>query len=271
MPVVFAANEVSQREQGYRDLLDETYEYPNAWRDRVQEGDRFLYYRGTKGGGPAGYFGTGMVGKIRESDLSGRKRCDVLDVVLFDGLVPLKDPETGEYHEAPGVNQLGFQQGVRLISSLTFSRILEIAGSHGPEEGGHSQMAPPTTGYPVDPIARTASELYAVERVMDILQEEFPQEHVEVMPRNNPGFDIQVRQGEVLFVEVKGTTGRDVAFFMSEGERRFSIDHAAAYRLYVIHQINLDAKTESIFVHQGAISDDDFALEPRQYRMVKKP
>lgn len=271
MPVVFAANKVSQREQGYRDLLDETYEYPNSWRDRVHEGDRFVYYRGTKAGGAAGYFGSGIIGKIRPSDLPKRQRCEVLDIALFDELVPLKDPANGKYLEQPGVNQLGFQQGVRVISSATLSRILEIAGVQPTASTPQAPTQVPTTGYPGDPATRTASELYAVDRVVELLREEFPGEVVQVMPRNNPGFDIQVRHGELLHVEVKGTVGRDVTFFMSEGERRFSIENSAKYRLYVVHKIDLEGMTHSVFVHQGGISELDFTLEPRQYRMLKRP
>lgn len=270
VPVVFVANKVSQREQGYRDLLDQTYEYPNSWRQRVREGDRFLYYRGTKDGGPAGYFGTGLVGPIGDSDLPGRKRCEVLDVVLFDDLVPLKDPDSGEYHEPPGVNQLGFQQGVRVIASGTYARILELAAAP-PMDPSAGNKSPSSLGYPGDPAARTASELYAVDRVLERLQQEFPAEPIDVMPRNNPGFDIQVRHGDLLYVEVKGTVGKDIAFFMSEGERRFSVDQADRYRLYVVYDIHLTDLTHKVFVHQGAVSHHAFTIEPRQYRMLATP
>ena len=73
MAVVFATSRVNQREQHYGDVLGEVYEFPRAWANRVAEGDVFVYYRGTRGGGPAGYFEAGIVGPIRDSHNQGRR------------------------------------------------------------------------------------------------------------------------------------------------------------------------------------------------------
>lgn len=277
MPIVLTANRVNQREQGYADVLGESYEFPSQYAGRVHEGEVFVYYEGTaRGQQPAGYFGVGVIGPIRSSSAGRRSVCDLHDVELFSARVPLRDPRTDDYMEIVGPNRVFLQQGVRLISDDILRRVLQLAdaGAAGgpgsvprpPDNGGG--MSRGGAGFGGDPSVRDATDHYAVERVKELLAEEFPEASIIEEPHNNPGYDIRVSGASSLtYVEVKGTTGPTASFHLSEGQRRFSEQHSQAYRLCVIYNIDHAAKTHLVHQHDGAIRDDRFLLEPTRYHV----
>ena len=99
-------------------------------------------------------------------------------------------------------------------------------------------------------------------------QKRFPSGQVTQMPHNNPGFDILVHlsDGSRRYIEVKGTTLAIARFFLSEGERRFSTDHAEVYSLWVFHSIDLEARLGVMVEKDGAVSDAaGVTLTPAQW------
>lgn len=83
------------------------------------------------------------------------------------------------------------------------------------------------------------------------------------MSHSNPGYDIEVGVPPAIerYIEVKGTIGPDVHFYLSEGERLFSEARAAAYTLAVVVDVDLVTKTGHIVWFDGPI-DTRFALKP---------
>jgi hypothetical protein len=97
----------------------------------------------------------------------------------------------------------------------------------------------------------------------------WPTHPIEQMPRNNPGFDIRVGPAgaENWYYEVKGTQASDPLFFMSEGERKFSLREARRYTLLVVVGIDLRNGTHgSIVRRDGEVGGADVELETAQWR-----
>ena len=104
--------------------------------------------------------------------------------------------------------------------------------------------------------------------VIALLRDEFPTAAIREQPRNNPGYDVLITGAPISFVEVKGTTSSEVAFFMSDGERCFSEKHSDQYRLYVVFGIDLVHGTHRVFCHSGPVDLALFDIVPVQYRIA---
>lgn len=282
MPLIFAANSSSQREQFYANELETQYEFPKTYRARVKEGDIFIYYRGTKSPDGAGYFGAGVVGPVRDSKTAGRFVCEVLDVVFFDSLVELRDPVGHEYIEDVGPNRVNLQQGVRLIADDKAKRILDLGivgvsqaappapiggavGAEQPNGKGAKPQGRPSQDY-IDAIFR-----YSTEIVQGLLSDRHPAAEITVMPDNNPGYDIRVKGASPEFIEVKGTGSSEISFSLSEGQRQFSELRSDDFSLIVVYDIDLEAKTHKHREFVGPIRDTQFVLEPVEYRVRLHP
>ncbi|MCW2501679.1 MAG: hypothetical protein JWN87_3355, partial [Frankiales bacterium] len=119
-----------------------------------------------------------------------------------------------------------------------------------------------------------AVERLSVSVAMSNLRARFPGVEVVEMPPNNPGFDIRVgpESEALLHVEVKGTQSAEPVFFMSEGEREFSVRHATRYELLVVTGIDL-VQEEFLEIHRrsGGVSFEVAELKPSQWRAKLKP
>jgi hypothetical protein len=83
------------------------------------------------------------------------------------------------------------------------------------------------------------------------------------MPRNNPGYDFEIRCPDgTRFAEAKGTMAHAPVFVLSERERAFSADHAHDYEIYVVWGIDLDRQT-----HEGA-TDAAGEVRPKTHGLV---
>lgn len=251
MCLVLAMNEASEADITYEDLPFVSYEYPTRYRNRIREGERFVYYRGRRraGGGrqPQVYLGTGVIGGIRPSRNPGRLICEVLDGDRFAELVPFKD-EQGNHLEPGGSRSGYFQQGVRKIPEEVFTAIIargaaagSPTGSLSPEPPPPSPERPPTRGGYATPEDARAVELCSRKIVTAYLLEQFPAARVLDMPTNNPGFDLETDIPGLRYVEVKGTRGPLPEFFLSEGERRFGQTHSEDYLFAVVYGIVLSS------------------------------
>src|SRR5207249_4021354 len=90
------------------------------------------------------------------------------------------------------------------------------------------------------------------------------------MPHNNPGYDIRASDSDTVlrYVEVKGSSGNRGAFFLSEGERRFSRRNSSRFSLCVVLSIDLDRRTHQVSWHDGSIEQAEFDLTVRQWQGV---
>jgi hypothetical protein len=141
---------------------------------------------------------------------------------------------------------------VRSIDETTFARILTAAAATDPTAGRRRRQV--SMPYASPETARLVDEI-AIELARNRLVEKYGQTSVHLMPHNNPGYDIHVdgNDGVVEYVEVKGTTRTIPHFFMSEGERLFSVENASRYTLLIVYAINISARQGSFYVRPGAL------------------
>lgn len=275
MPLVFTENEATGSGIKYADRTGISYQYPRMYRRLIQSGERFVYYRGRRrldgGRSPQVYFGVGVVGDIMEDAANGERLvCRILDFRPFPVPLPFKDAN-GKYLEVGGKRRGYFQLGVRTISPTEFRCILEASES---TIGSDEPLArPPALSRPdagpgyASPEKLRAIEAFAIRVALEEIERRYPGSRASVLPRNNPGFDIEVGVlGESLYVEVKGTERSAAQFFATEGELQFSRRNASRYRLIVVHRINLTSGQYNLLWSEGPISADaGFRLRPVQW------
>ena len=104
---------------------------------------------------------------------------------------------------------------------------------------------------------------------MNWLKRRYPDEIIVAMPPNNPGYDIRVGENSnpKFFVEVEGTQASVPVFWLSEGERKFSVANADSCIFLVVSGINLTGDSPPLIsVRTGALEGSDVLLEPFQWR-----
>jgi Domain of unknown function (DUF3883) len=189
-----------------------------------------------------------------------------LDFHEFVEPVPFRRTD-GSYLEPGGQRPGYFQPGVRVIPEAVFEDILRSAEQliPAPPQAFDSAVSA-TPGHASQETLR-AVERFAVEATMRRLHELYPDEPIVEMPSNNPGFDLRVGEPNraVHFVEVKGTRQHAVAFFLTEGERRFSIEHGDRYVLSVVTGIDLEHGRYDLVLHHGPVTRSTFRLVPVQW------
>ncbi len=249
MPLVFTQNEIN--------LTDE---FPNKYLKIIQPGEQFVYYRGKRRADgsidtPA-YLGTGIVGSV--FPVGERFQCSITNYQPFEPPVPFKE---GTLYVEPTANTrkavgFYFQEGVRKLDQPAFDAICT--------RGLKSSTAVGAGGY-----SKNSAEVDAV--AMELALEEafirWPGKTVVRMPHNNPGFDIEVRDGDtpVHYIEVKGTQAPEPRFFISAGELAHSELHAGAYSIWIFHSLNVDEKTAELATHDGPVTAEHFDLRPTQF------
>lgn len=154
MPLVLVENErtMGGLYDSWQDLTGVCYHYPNKYRNLVQPGERFVYYRGVrkeKGGRRQHpeYFGCGLVRDIwpdlsvpEQSRKDQRKYyCGIAQFTSFDR--PVSWMAAGEKLEP--IPQNMFRDGVRRISDTIFDEILARAQvSPAPSSGPTRALSP---------------------------------------------------------------------------------------------------------------------------------
>ena len=119
----------------WEDVLGEIYHYPNIYKNIIQPGYEFIYYRGvrrTKGIGKPGYIGFGVIGDVwlddRTESLPKKNWkwfCDIRNYIPFMLDVPIK--EGVDYHEKIK-SQSDFRSGVRRTDRSILYKIIKIKG-----------------------------------------------------------------------------------------------------------------------------------------------
>lgn len=272
MPLVLAENEATESGITYEDHTGVSYQYPRMYRKVIQPGERFVYYRGRKRPDgrrlPQVYFGTGVVGIVSGDAANGALlRCQILDYRPFAKPVPFRHGAT--YLETGGSRRGYFQRGVRTITTAEFTAILDAALFA--EDGSSAADQTVKIGTLAEPAYASPETLrlieeFAVKVAVTEIQRRCPGAQIRILPRNNPGFDIEVETANgTMYVEVKGTA-RGAQFFITEGELQFSRHHESQYRLIVVHRIDLARGSYSVDWREGPISDGaGFALRPVQW------
>lgn len=286
---------VQEQDSVYADVEGEVYEYPTRY--SPVPGERFLYYRGRRSGGP-GYFGTGVLGDIYESSKPGHLKIEILDYQEFPRWIGFKDRSGGYIEDVVHSNHFRGGNSVRFISQEVFDRVIagaESVGFIGLEEDEQDSSEEDKETEPVDldqllvsrrdsdlselddefyagyasTAKRKAVEEISVEVAMGLVEEWFPDELVEEMPHNHPGFDIRVGVpgDEVAFVEVKGTSNSTPGFHISEREIQFSRENPDQYIFVIVTGIDIEARTYQRYVRRdGSVEEPGFHLVPRQWR-----
>lgn len=197
MPLRLTANESNLSGHAYADVLGVRYEFPRQYRNLVSTGERFVYYRGRRradgGTQPQVYLGTGIVGAVAPSPV----RPDYLVCAVerwepFAEPLPFKNAD-GTYFE-PGATQGGYylQAGVRRIGEDVYERIVQAGTGTVPaseERSANNRVL--VTAYASPALVRAVDD-YAVAVADEEVRRLWPGRPVEILPRNNPGFDIRV-------------------------------------------------------------------------------
>jgi hypothetical protein len=241
MPLVLATGAATESGHAYADVMGTSYQYPPRYRNLIQSGKLFVYYRGRRlqGGGtqPQVYLGTGTIGKVLTDADQGLLTCSVEDYCEFDVPVPFKASD-GRYLEPGGIRRGYFQPGVRLIAMDVYADIVARANLIPRDAGPLTDLT-----YAGTTDARTIEEV-SRRAVAEMLEARSDIKSVLHMPLNNPGYDIraETQQGP-LYVEVKGTRSSRAQFFLSEGERRFAERNDDRYIIAVVTEIDIDRRT----------------------------
>lgn len=269
MPLVLAISEATASGHVYDDRIGVSYEFPTRYRNRIRTGERFVYYRGNRkaGGGrqmPV-YLGAGIVGPIEPADTDGRLRFQVVDYQAFAEPLPFRD-DTGALFEPGGTRQGYWQPGVRTLSDDEYERILAAASLDSPAPVETTVAGVRRGQYAPPEIAKAVDE-YAMRIALGEAQRQFPRHAIVRMPHNNPGHDVRVQDatGVHRYIEVKGTQAPMPRFFMSEGERLFSENHADRYILLVVYAIDLGSESHRVWQSEGRMLQSHFALVPVQW------
>lgn len=255
VPLVLAMNDASESGISYDDHPYVSYEYPTAYRNQIQPGESFVYYRGRRkalsGRQPQVYLGTGIVGSVRPSKREGRLVCEILDGEPFEDPVFFKDEEAQPL-EPGGLRRGYYQRGVRRIEEGTFAEIVR-RGRNESQTYRVEVRSPPKGSLYASPATGRALERYSRRVAIDLLTQRHEGIRIEEMPTNYPGFDLLTDLVEHRHIEVKATQAPFPRFMLSEGERRFATEHAGEYSLVVVYGIDLQNES-----HAGEVwaSDD---------------
>lgn len=140
----------------YKDTEFVVYHYPRQYFDRIAGGERFVYYRpsrGATGGQASSYFGCGELGDVWDDPFDPQHRyVAISEPIRFPQPVPFSDP-IGKMYESRFGSRNAFQgQSIRYLDDLDYHRILAAAGLVGIEVATAPSIA--------DVIAGRASPLF---------------------------------------------------------------------------------------------------------------
>lgn len=261
MPLVLATGAPTASGHSYNDVLGKQYEFPLQYRSLVVPGESFVYYRGRRGSvdGRPVYFGSGVVGEVRNSSRTGQLVAQVHDVALFDEPVSAKATD-GTYLETGTARGTNWTSGVRRDSDSVLAAIVSRAGP----TLSQTDLVP-RPGFATAAHA-SALERYSVEVALTLLANEFGADAAREMPPGNPGYDILVVSGGPdLHVEVKGTILPDPVFHLSEGQRRHAASRGEWFRLLVVYNVDLNAGTHLVASLPGPLVASRVDLQPEAW------
>ena len=144
-------------------------------------------------------------------------------------------------------------QDISEEEALRLYRVLEVAKTNVPYH-----------------IAETSFEMdeFAVKATVKELCQRYPDKRVTQQSYERLGFDILVGSVEqaIAYVKVKATQHIHPIFYISEAERRFSLENSERFLLSVIYQINLQTETYQVALHQGIVNYSNFEMAATQWQ-----
>ena len=303
MPLILTQNEVTVNDaHDWNDIEGEQYHYPTKYRNKVIEGERFVYYQGVNRAngtkGEAHYFGTARIGSIYQDPAPERQRggkiawfCTIEEYERFPEPVSAK---VDGIHREQGPKNL-FRDGVRVTDTATFESILKASGlATDFETSGRISPPPPDRRN-----ARNASNLlltatgrgngvkstgrysrnakaigdWAEKLVLQLLKGiEGSSDHIHrAAIGETPGWDIDYSDSNGLLhrVEVKGT--QSAAFRNIEitaNELAAIKQYGEDYSLYLVAKCMSETPSYQIIRNPAIFIDkSEWAVEPTAFRL----
>lgn len=136
MPIVLMQR-AWQDDPQYKDTEFVVYHYPRQYFDEIRGGEKFVYYRpsrGARSGEASTYFGCGVLGDVYpDRDDPNHRFVDIEKPVHFARPVQFADA-SGRMYESHFASRSGFQgHSIRHIDDMDYYRILDAAGLTGIE------------------------------------------------------------------------------------------------------------------------------------------
>jgi Domain of unknown function (DUF3883) len=185
-----------------------------------------------------------------------------LDILFSEGEVRITPDTFGRVRRSSFVGAaLGMLPDVEWTDPPVWVRLKADPVSGLPSHGGGA--------YPAPQVAAAIDEA-GVPIALEAIRERFGGYELELMPHDNPGFDVRVvseDDAELAYIEVKSTASCMPEFFMSENERSFAEQHADRYHLVVVTGVRAEGGYRgAVHWHIGSLDHRDVQLAPRQYR-----
>ena len=310
-PLVLAAQEETSGGEfdHWKDIIGTQYHFPNKYRNLVQPGRPFVYYRGVRrtGGrrGAPEYFGCGRIGDVwRDPDDGAASASDRRWYCSIEAYRPFDTPVAwkiaGTALEAIKPNQ--FRDGVRNLPFDAFQQICSNAKASVPPSVAlilppiNSVVAtavPPGTSLLRQPVGggtqgSSSSGAKAPRRRSPFSNEIGKQAELIVFAElqrqgkkklrhhsvegETPGYDISYDEGgERVAVEVKGTGGDSFANFeLTEGERTAAAEMGDQYRLWFVSGVRTtNVHFEELTNPSKLLTDCVLTAAPLLWRVVR--
>lgn len=294
MPIVLTANEVVLNpEHKWDDVEGVQYHYPNNYKNLIQPGVEFVYYRGVHrrdGRRAQGeYFGFGRIGDVRQDPATeGQSRpswfCSIEDYIPFNPPVPAK-PDGVFLEQIP---QNMWRNGVRALDQQTYDAIVARASISQPAKpvslpqlADASDIIIPRANVEggsqreTRRFSKRAKEIgdWAEQRAVEFIESNLnPAEiHHRAKLGETPGWDIDFvdSDGFMHRVEVKGTTGAAFAAIdLTAGELAAAQVHGDSYWLYLVASCLTDHPRIARIRHPASrIASGEWRPQPTLYRV----
>lgn len=292
----------------WQDATGERYQYPNQYKNKIREGKRFIYYKGTRreGGKRATpeYFGHGVIGATYldpTNDLTKPKNqwkwiCEIAEYYPFESIVEFK--KDGIPYETIAQNQ--WSVAVREISDETYQSILIEAGI---KAGFPNEIHLPNKTSP--PIMKVVADLLvdvdfeanasALEIsllsgfakkigdlgesfVLEFLEKTLPNQEKQSLrwvaqDGEKPGYDIEYISlgGEKHAIEVKTTTGKQFpSIQITANEWMAAQQMQERYTIVLVADIlGKNPKIEMVNNIASLVDSGELQKKPTTYRLSK--
>jgi hypothetical protein len=302
LPLILTQNEVTVNDaHDWKDIEGEQYHYPTKYRNKVIEGEQFVYYQGVNRAngkkGEAHYFGTGRIGSMWQDPDPERQKggkiawfCRIEEYERF--LEPVSAKVDGINREQGAKNL--FRDGVRVTDAAALDSILHASGVAKKHDLKGSNLPPSeeidaqqasnllltkksnnSGGKSSGRYSRNAKAIgdWAEELTLQLLEKiEGSSNHTHrAAIGETPGWDIDYidNSGKLHRVEVKGTQAaafRNIE--ITANELVSAKKHGNGYSLYLIARCMSKTPIYQIINNPAEqIDEGEWGIEPTAFRL----